>query len=116
MLESSYHKTCLGTAEFECGVCKKRFPLYYINKRDSYWGNRGRYNFRGARANFNKHTRACGEKYDCLTTYWQCPKCEHIGDYILKAQQGIHNAKCPSCNYFFNIELKEERIKKARKC
>jgi len=58
------HKEFTLVAEFECGCCKRRFPMYYINKGDSYWGNRGRYNFRGARANFNRHTKACEKAHN----------------------------------------------------
>lgn len=59
------HKEFIFSAEFECGCCGKRFPMYYRNKQlpeiyhRDYWGNRGRYNFRGARANFNRHIKAC---------------------------------------------------------
>lgn len=64
------HKVCFGSAEFECGICGKRFPLYYRNKRkqerggpfSDYWGDRGRYNFRGAKANFLRHIQACEKK------------------------------------------------------
>lgn len=47
---------------FRCGFCKRKFPLYYENKGSDYWGKSGRYNFRGAKANFNRHIKSCKVK------------------------------------------------------
>ena len=58
------HKCLPFSAEFECGCCGRKFPMYYRNKGDSYWGDRGRYNFSGAKANFNRHTKACEAKHN----------------------------------------------------
>jgi hypothetical protein len=58
------HKQFLFAGEFECGYCHKRFPMFYLNKGKTYWGNRGRYNFRGAMANFIRHIRVCKKKYN----------------------------------------------------
>lgn len=60
----SNHKILFGSAEYECGLCAKRFPLYYHNRRltesgRSYLGDRGRYNFAGAKANFHRHVNKC---------------------------------------------------------
>ena len=44
---------------WQCKYCKKLFPYYYVNKGSSYLGDRGRYNFRAAKANFLKHEKAC---------------------------------------------------------
>ena len=41
--------------DYQCRWCKRWFPIFYENKGKSYWGDRGRYNFRGATANFKKH-------------------------------------------------------------
>ena len=48
--------------DFKCWVCGRTFPRYYVNKGDNYWGNRGRYNFRGAKANALRHVRACEKR------------------------------------------------------
>ena len=54
--------------ELECGYCKKRFPVFYKNKREeknanhSYYGNGQKYNFRAARANFYRHIKSCESK------------------------------------------------------
>jgi len=62
------HKIWFMKAEFECGFCHKMFPMYYTNKGNSYYGDRGRYNWRGAQANFNKHTKCCEKKVELKST------------------------------------------------
>jgi len=53
-----YHEYIMK-GQFECKLCGRRFPMFYGNKGTFYWGDRGRYNFRGAKANLLKHIRAC---------------------------------------------------------
>jgi hypothetical protein len=56
--------------DYICDYCDKEFPRAYTNKGGNgkiqvvYWGNRGRYNFRGAKANFLKHRKSCKAKLD----------------------------------------------------
>lgn len=52
----------MGLMDFKCEHCGRILPCYYVNKGDSYWGNRGRYNFQGAKANALRHLRACEKK------------------------------------------------------
>ncbi len=59
----SVARASLGTASRECPLCERHFPVYYENKGHEYYGDRGRYNFRGAMANFRKHIRACRRSY-----------------------------------------------------
>jgi len=51
---------------FKCPYCDREFPDYYENKGHNrmggYYGDQGRYNFRGARANFNRHMKACEKR------------------------------------------------------
>ena len=53
----------MGFMDWKCEYCGRTLPRYYVNKGDSYWGNRGRYSFRGARANALRHLRACEKSY-----------------------------------------------------
>ena len=48
--------------DFKCQICGKVLPRFYVNKGRSYWGNRGRYNFAGAKANALRHLKACERK------------------------------------------------------
>ena len=50
------------SGKFECPICLKHFPFFYLNHRADYWGDRGRYNFRGAKANFIRHIVFCCKK------------------------------------------------------
>lgn len=110
------HKDFFFDAKFQCGICNKKFPKFYYNKGNSYWGDRGRYNFRGAVANFNRHTKSCGKKNNYGLFWDQCPKCEHIGDFLLKLIPGTYKAECSVCNKKFEIELTKERMIGARSC
>lgn len=63
VIESIIHKVEIFGNSFICGFCGKRLPYYYRSKENNathgYYGNRGRYNFRGAKANFLRHIKKC---------------------------------------------------------
>lgn len=127
------HKEYIFAAEFECGCCKKRFPMYYVNKGKTYWGNRGRYNFRGAKANFLKHIKACerekkmkiieipkkykrniknrwniknAELYQGkYYIYFKCKMCE---DFVVRDEDGHFIFSCSKCPFKIYEKIADE--------